>query len=217
MNFGDIKKRIHLITNTDKGLLVDDWIRSGQRYLEDSLRIRAMEYFPTPTNMDVGTLEIAIPSDYLELIFLAIIYNNQRTVLSDRISMHAYTELVTNIAVTNTGKPSTFARFGNTFRFDKYTDKIYKYEIGYLRRLSALTVAADTNWWTESAYDALFYASLVEAYPMLISVEPGHFDESGVLFTVWVEKRKEELGKLRKTNTQERLSGNINDTALGAV
>lgn len=210
MNFGDIKKRIHLATDTNKGVLVEDWIRSGQKYLEDNLRIRAMEYFPTPTTINSGTSSIAVPADYILLISLNIIDQNTRYPLEDRLSVHEYNATINNIANTNTGRPTAFGRFGDTFKFDKYTDKEYKYEIGYYRRLTSLTSDANTNWWTTNAYEALFFASLVEGIPLLL--REVSLTESAILAfqmvsSSWIKKRDEEKNKLKKADLFERFSG----------
>jgi hypothetical protein len=139
-------------------------IRFGQRDLEDNLRIRPMEYHPATASLAAGEDALALPSDFLELIFLVLIKDNVRYVVDGRESSRTlYTE---RSSVTETGIPRKVARVADDFVFDVLTDVAYTRDWCYYRRLPVLvasaagTPAGNSNWWSENAEEAFLFSCL---------------------------------------------------------
>lgn len=164
----DVKKRIRLYIKPDVGSLIDDWIRAGQEYLEDELRIRPMMKLTTGTITD-ATNSIAVPSDYIEIISFSIVVNNVRTVLNKYSDTRLFLGCFTDKATTNEGQPSAFTRITDNFQFNCYTDQAYSYELYYWSKLTTLTLDTDYNWFVLNAINLLVFAALAEASPYLLS------------------------------------------------
>lgn len=63
-----------------------------------------------------------------------------------------------------TGAPRYYGRYDDTrFLVAPTPSEAFAVQIGYTRRLPALSADAPTNWLTEAAEDALLYACLIEA------------------------------------------------------
>lgn len=208
MKFSDIKNRIRVYTDNDAAMLVDEWVRDGQSYLEDKIKNRAMEAVLKNQSLAKDVNSIAVPADYLELMYLCVIDGNIRIPMHDRLQIQEFISRFTNVGTTNTGRPEFFMRQGDNFVFERYTDKAYKYEIGYYKKLLAsgsavLTNDDDTNWWTDNDPNALIYAGLVEGIPFLRLNDK----KDKARIEVWIAKRDEAVKRLERKYNRERYSG----------
>lgn len=216
MTYRDMKEQVEQALQDGRvKSLIPEFIRQGQLLLERKLRIRAMESLYISSIQDPavvlasGVNTLALPTDYIELIYIGLIDGSIRHPLNDRKSAKDFVDSnrVPLAYTTQTGLPFYYTRMEDSLYFDRYTEKTYNYELMYFAHLSTLTNEADTNWWTTNASEALLYAALTVAIPMLplqetkrgLAVDPRVGDWRGMLDFL--------LGELGRNDNRERLSG----------
>jgi len=168
MNYAEISQAVSGWLNKDSlDKVMPILIRFGQRDLEDNLRIRPMEYHPATASIAAATAYIALPSDFLELIFLELIQGTTRYVVDGREAVRVlHTE---RPATTETGVPRKLTRIADDFYFDVITDVAYTRDWSYYRRLPVLTASTtgtpipNSNWWSEQAEEAFIMSILNKA------------------------------------------------------
>jgi len=174
MNYAELSMAISDWLNKDQiDKVLPTIIRFGQRDLEDNLRIRPMEYHPTTSSLSAGEDALALPSDFLELIYLVLIKDNVRYPVDGREAARVlYTE---RPSVTETGIPRKVARVADDFVFDVLTDAVYTRDWSYYRRLPVLVAAApnNTNWWSENAEEAFLMSCLNKASMYVSGIPEG--------------------------------------------
>ena len=174
MNYAELSMAISDWLNKDQiDKVLPTIIRFGQRDLEDNLRIRPMEYHPTTSSLSAGEDALALPSDFLELIYLVLIKDNVRYPVDGRETARVlYTE---RPSVTETGIPRKVARVADDFVFDVLTDAVYTRDWSYYRRLPVLVAAApnNTNWWSENAEEAFLMSCLNKASMYVSGIPEG--------------------------------------------
>lgn len=210
MNYKDFKELMaQAIKNEDVKALIPEFIQQGQKLLERKLRVRAMEYFPAAGTITAGNNTLALPSDYIELIYFAFVDGTQRYPIFDKRGMRLHIDSMRRsfADTTNTGRPTTIVRRGDNLEFNRYTDKQYSYEWGYFKNLTTLTNEADTNWWTSNASDALLFASLVCAAPLLPPVETRRGLVEDPRKEGWTIHLDMLIGDIIRTDNRERMSG----------
>lgn len=208
----DVKKRIRLYIKPDVGSLIDDWIRAGQEYLEDELRIRPMQKLATGTISDAVNV-LAVPSDYIEIISLSIIKNDVRTILNKVSDTRLFLANFTDKATTNEGQPGYFTRITDNFQFNSYTDQAYSYELYYWSKLTTLTLDSDANWFVINSINLLVFASLVEAATYLLSNNQvvDKFGRAILLnndIVYWERERDKLLDRVRLRDIKEKIAFN---------
>jgi len=174
MNYAELSMAISDWLNKDQiDKVLPTIIRFGQRDLEDNLRIRPMEYHPATSSLSAGEDALALPSDFLELIYLVLIKDNVRYPVDGREAARVlYTE---RPSVTETGIPRKVARVADDFVFDVLTDAVYTRDWSYYRRLPVLVAAApnNTNWWSENAEEAFLMSCLNKASMYVSGIPEG--------------------------------------------
>ena len=174
MNYAELSMAISDWLNKDQiDKVLPTIIRFGQRDLEDNLRIRPMEYHPATATVSAGEDALALPSDFLELIYLVLIKDNVRYPVDGREAARVlYTE---RPSVTETGIPRKVARVADDFVFDVLTDAVYTRDWSYYRRLPVLVAAApnNTNWWSENAEEAFLMSCLNKASMYVSGIPEG--------------------------------------------
>jgi hypothetical protein len=207
MNYAELSQAISDWLNKDSiDKVIPTIIRFGQRDLEDNLRIRPMEYHPTTASVAAGEDALALPSDFLELIYLVLIKDNVRYPVDGRESpLGMYTE---RPSVTETGIPRKVARVADDFVFDVLTDAIYTRDWSYYRRLPVLvasvagTPAGNSNWWSESAEEAFLMSCLNKASLYVTGITEGDKKK-------WADAYALNLDRLRLREARETTGGNI--------
>jgi hypothetical protein len=207
MNYAELSMAISDWLNKDSiDKVIPTIIRFGQRDLEDNLRIRPMEYHPTTATVAAGEDALALPSDYLEMIYLVLIKDNVRYPVDGRESpLGMYTE---RPSVTETGIPRKVARVADDFVFDVLTDAIYTRDWSYYRRLPVLvasvagTPAGNSNWWSESAEEAFLMSCLNKASLYVTGITEGDKKK-------WADAYALNLDRLRLREARETTGGNI--------
>jgi hypothetical protein len=174
MNYAELSMAISDWLNRDQiDKVLPTIIRFGQRDLEDNLRIRPMEYHPTTATVSAGEDALALPSDYLEMIYFQLIKDNVRYPIVDRDSpLMLYSE---RPSVTETGVPSKVVRVADELVFDVLLDAEHTRDWIYYRRLPVLVAAApnNTNWWSEQAEKAFLMACLDNASLYVTGISEG--------------------------------------------
>ena len=165
MNYAELSQAISEWSNKDSiDKVLPTIIRFGQRDLEDNLRIRPMEYHPATATVTANTASLALPSDYLEMIYLQFILGTTRypaAVRDTPAGMYS-----AHPSTTETGVPKVLTRIADDLVFDVLTDVAYTRDWAYYRRLPVLVASAagtppgNSNWWSESAEEALLFSCL---------------------------------------------------------
>jgi hypothetical protein len=178
MNYSELSMAISDWLNRDQlDKVLPTIIRFGQRDLEDNLRIRPMEYHPATATVNAGEDALALPADFLEMIFLQFTKDNVRYPLVNRDSpLVVYSE---RPSVTETGIPRGVARVADDLVFDVLTDVAYTRDWIYYRRLPVLTASTlgaippNSNWWSEQAEKAFLMACLDNASLYVTGISEG--------------------------------------------
>ena len=203
MNYAELSMAISDWLNKDQiDKVIPTIIRFGQRDLEDSLRIRPMEYHPATASLSAAEDAIALPSDYLELIYLQLIKDNVRYTVDGRESnLTMYTE---RPDVTETGVPTRVTRVADDLVFDVLLDATYTRDWAYYRRLTVLvpTSPNNTNWWSENAEEAFLMSCLNKASLYVTGISEG--DKAK-----WKEAYALNLERLRLREARETTGGNV--------
>jgi hypothetical protein len=207
MNYAELSMAISDWLNKDQiDKVIPTIIRFGQRDLEDNLRIRPMEYHPATASVSAGEDALALPSDFLELIYLQLIKDNVRYPIRCRLSpADHYDEFQ---AVTDTGVPVEVTRIADDLVFDVLTDVIYTRDWCYYRRLPVLvasaagTPAGNSNWWSESAEEAFLMSCLNKASLYVTGITEGDKKK-------WAEAYALNLERLRFREARETTGGNV--------
>jgi len=165
MNYAELSQAISDWLNKDSiDKVMPTLIRFGQRDLEDNLRIRPMEYHPATAALSAGEDALALPSDFLELIYLVLIKDSTRYVVDGREATRVL--YIERPSTTETGIPRKLTRIADDFYFDVLTDAVYTRDWSYYRRLPVLvasaagTPAGNSNWWSENAEEAFLMSCL---------------------------------------------------------
>ena len=207
MNYAELAQTISDWLNKDSlDKVIPTIIRFGQRDLEDNLRIRPMEYHPATASVSAAEDALALPSDYLELIYLILIKDNVRYPVDGRESpLGMYTE---RPSVTETGIPRRVTRVADDLVFDVLTDVAYTRDWCYYRRLPVLTsstsgtIPPNLNWWSESAEEAFLMSCLNKASLYVTGITEGDKKK-------WAEAYALNLERLRFREARETTGGNV--------
>src|SRR3990172_7093241 len=165
MNYAELEQAIKDWLNKPAiGSVIPMIIRFGQRDLEDNLRIRPMEYHPSTATLNAGTASLAIPSDYIELIYLQLIDVTVKYPIEYRIDPKQMNSLA--YETTETGLPLAITRILDDFWFDVTTDIQYTRDWVYYRRLPTLVASqagsppGNSNWGSVNAEEAFLMSCL---------------------------------------------------------
>jgi hypothetical protein len=207
MNYAELSMAISDWLNKDQiDKVIPTIIRFGQRDLEDNLRIRPMEYHPVTANVNSGEDALALPSDYLELIYLQLIKDNVRYPVRLREAPAEMYDV--RSSTTETGIPQFVSRVADDLVFDVLTDAIYSRDWAYYRRLPVLvastagTPPGNTNWWSESAEEAFLMSCLNKASLYVTGITEGDKKK-------WAEAYVLNLDRLRTREAKETTGGNV--------
>jgi hypothetical protein len=207
MNYAELSQAISDWLNKDSiDKVIPMIIRFGQRDLEDNLRIRPMEYHPTTATVAAATASLALPSDFLELIYLQLILSGARYPIECRESPLAMYS--GRYSTTETGLPQAVTRIGDDLFFDVLLDVQYTRDWSYYRRLPVLvasvagTPAGNSNWWSESAEEAFLMSCLNKASLYVTGITEGDKKK-------WADAYALNLDRLRLREARETTGGNI--------
>jgi hypothetical protein len=207
MNYAELSMAISDWLNKDSiDKVIPTIIRFGQRDLEDNLRIRPMEYHPATATVSAGEDALALPSDFLELIYLQLIKDNVRYIVDGRESpLGMYTE---RPSVTETGVPRIVTRVADDLIFDVLLDVDYTRDWCYYRRLPVLTavtsgtIPPNSNWWSVKAEEAFLMSCLNKSSLYVTGIQDSDKKK-------WAEAYALNLEKLKFNEAREITGGNV--------
>jgi hypothetical protein len=203
MNYAELTQAISDWLNKDSiDKILPVIVRFAQRDIEDNLRIRPMEYHPSTASLSAATEYLALPSDYLELIYLELQDGVKRYPIEYREDIKTMKSLAYN--TDETGLPKMIARLGENLYFDVKTDMVYTRDWSYYRRLTVLSATApnNTNWWSENAEEAFMMACLNKASLYVTGITKEDKEK-------WATQAATARESLRLTNSSESNSGVI--------
>jgi len=203
MNYAELSMAISDWLNRDQiDKVIPTIIRFGQRDLEDNLRIRPMEYHPATASVSAGEDALALPSDYLEMLYLQLIKDNVRYPIRLRVPPASLYAIFQD--VTETGTPEIVSRIADDLYFDVLTDAVYTRDWMYYRRLPVLVATApnNTNWWSESAEEALLMSCLNKASLYVTGIQEGDKRK-------WKDAARDTRDLLRLREDRETTGGHV--------
>lgn len=168
-----------------------DFVMMGEWKVNRRLRVAAME---ADLSVAIASGVAAHPSDYVSLKY-AYIDGTPTQPLERKTAQWILANFPTRSAE---GKPSAIARQGTNFIFGPYPDADYTVKGVYYKRLTPLSGANTTNWFTANAPDLLLYAALLEAAPYL---------KNDIRIPVWQAKFTEALNQVQGEADREETSG----------
>lgn len=190
--YSDLKTAVaNWLNRTDLTSYIPDLIALGEARVYRELRIRTME---TALSSAIASGVVTVPSAYVEMKH-AYIDGSPVQVLTRKTAAWIYENYPTRSA---DGKPKFFATDAGNFIFGPYPDSAYTVKGTYYGRLTALSDANTTNWFTTNAPGILLFAALSEAEPFLKN------DSRVVL---WQNKYELEKDLLEREERNEMFSG----------
>lgn len=154
------------LNRADLATFIPNFLQNAENTLYKKLRIRAMENALSVTTA-AGIAAVPTSPVFLELKYA---YVNQSPVVPlSRIPAEQIFELSPNRTITKT--PRFIAVDATNFIFAPYPTDGLTIKGIYYGRLTALSGANTTNWFTTYAPDLLLYGSLIEAAPFLLGDE----------------------------------------------
>jgi hypothetical protein len=170
---------------------IPDFIALAEARIYRELRIRCME---TQLSTAVAAGVIAVPSGYVEMKH-ARVDAAKPSALQRKSDEWIYANYPTRSA---DGMPKFFAREADSFIFGPYPDDGYTIKGVYFKRLTALSDANTTNWFTTNAPDILIFGALCEATPYLVK---------DIRIPVWESKYASVRDQIQRENDREEQSG----------
>lgn len=107
----------------------------------------------------------ALPSDYLEMLNLAILASNPNHRKLQFVTMNQYDEY--QASYTNNGLPLYYTIVGNQIRLLPNPDTSYTAEMVYYAKIPALSDSNTTNWLLTAHPDVYLYGTLIQSAPYL--------------------------------------------------
>jgi hypothetical protein len=176
---------------TNLEAIIPDLIALAEARIYRELRIRCME---TQLSAAIASGVLAVPTGYIEMKH-ARIDGNSPMALTRKDDEWIYKNYPTR---TSDGLPKFFAREADSFIFGPYPDSAYTVKGVYYKRLTALSDANPTNWFTTDAPDLLLYGALCEAAPYLAN---------DMRIQVWESKFNYVLEQVKREDKNETFSG----------
>ena len=163
-NYNDLKTTVaNYLGRSDLTTAIPDFISLAELRLQRELRTRQMLKSATPT-MVSGDAKVALPTDFLEIRDLHVQGNPRMPVTY--MSPSTFTR---DARADESGKPIYYTVLANEFQFAPIPDTAYVLEILYYAKPTVLSGSNASNVFLANYFDALLYASLLEAEPYLIN------------------------------------------------
>ncbi len=163
-NYNDLKTTVaNYLGRSDLTTAIPDFISLAELRLQRELRTRQMLKSATAT-MTSGDAKVALPTDFLEIRDLHVQGNPRMPVTY--MSPSTFTR---DSRADESGKPIYYTVLANEFQFAPIPDTAYVLEILYYAKPTVLSGSNASNVFLANYFDALLYASLLEAEPYLIN------------------------------------------------
>jgi hypothetical protein len=163
-NYNDLKTTVaNYLGRSDLTTAIPDFISLAELRLQRELRTRQMLKSATAT-MVSGDAKVALPTDFLEIRDLHVQGSPRMPVTY--MSPSTFTR---DARADESGKPIYYTILANEFQFAPIPDTAYVLEILYYAKPTVLSGSNASNVFLANYFDALLYASLLEAEPYLIN------------------------------------------------
>jgi hypothetical protein len=163
-NYNDLKTTVaNYLGRSDLTTAIPDFISLAELRLQRELRTRQMLKSATAT-MVSGDAKVALPTDFLEIRDLHVQGNPRMPVTY--MSPSTFTR---DARADESGKPIYYTVLASEFQFAPMPDTAYVLEILYYAKPTVLSGSNASNVFLANYFDALLYASLLEAEPYLIN------------------------------------------------
>lgn len=163
-NYNDLKTTVaNYLGRSDLTTAIPDFISLAELRLQRELRTRQMLKSATAT-MVSGDAKVALPTDFLEIRDLHVQGNPRMPVTY--MSPSTFTR---DARADESGKPIYYTVLASEFQFAPIPDTAYVLEILYYAKPTVLSGSNASNVFLANYFDALLYASLLEAEPYLIN------------------------------------------------
>jgi hypothetical protein len=163
-NYTDLKASVaNYLGRSDLTEVIPDFIRFAETRLSRELRTRNMLKSAT-TTATPGDAKVMLPEDFLEIRDLHV-QGNPRFPIT-YLSPSAFTR---DARADESGKPVYYTILASELLFAPIPDSAYTLEILYYAKPPQLSPLEVSNIFLANYYDALLYASLLEAEPYLIN------------------------------------------------
>lgn len=185
------------LDRSDMAGVIPDLIAIAENRIYRDLRIRAME---EAISTAISSGVVAVPTGYLEMKHAYMDGKYAVSRVDPAFIYERYPER------TAQGVPAYFAREAENFIFGPYPDSAYTMKGVYYKRLTALSAANETNWFTDNCPELILFASLVEAEPYI-------GNDARVI--LWESKYASIKNELKSADKREGLSGSRLQTVAG--
>ena len=161
---------------------IDTFIDLGELRLSRDLRVPAFWRHQSAA-FTTGEPFINKPSDCVNVRHISYVNGSSERVFLEKVDDD---QIMTYYPTRTTqGAPRFYAQWDyDYFLVQPAPDSTYTFEIAYSARLDALSTSNETNWITENAYDALLFASLIEAAGFMMNVVP----QMAGMLPIWQQK-----------------------------
>lgn len=160
-NYSDLQLAIQQWLNRpNEASVIPTFIQLCENKLSRSLRIRQMEVDFTGT---IASGVFPVPTGYLEMKRFYVSTSPATKLTRKGVGWIDYFYPRSN----GSNVPKYFARDADNFIFGPYPDSSYNVGGTYYAKITPLSDAAPTNWYTSDAPELLLYGSLLEAEPYI--------------------------------------------------
>jgi len=163
-SYSDLKTTVaNYLGRSDLTSAIPDFISMAELRLSRDLRTRQMLKSATATTVS-SNAKVSLPTDFLEIRDLHVQGNPRFPVTY--LSPSAFSR---DAAADESGKPNYYTILASEFQFAPVPDTTYTLEILYYAKPTQMSASVSSNVFLANYYDALLYASLLEAEPYLIN------------------------------------------------
>lgn len=168
---------------------IEQWIDMAEDEIYRRLRIRAME---DSTSVAIASGTIAVPDNFLEPRAVTVTLSGENHKLEPKPAEWIYDNYPLR---QSDSLPKYYALEGDTLIFGPYPDSTYTVNVKYYKRLTALGVANETNWFTTNASDLLLNMSLLNSIGYLGEDERANH---------WRSERDRIIAEIERAQKRER-------------
>lgn len=181
--------------STELAAFLPELIARAEDRLADDLITNQFES-NTTTATAIGVSTIAIPSDLRTLRYVRLTRANG----TKKFLQRQTTEYVMDYDDGTQGEPKYYADYTpSTYILAPQPNAVLNVEIGYRRRLERLSDSNPSNWYTEEAYNVIFFAIAIEVASYLKS------EEERVRYTDLYIRAAERLNNRSRTDDRDDL------------
>ncbi len=167
-NYSNLKTSIaNYLNRDDLTSFIPDFIALAESRMNNELRVREMETIDTSITTSAGTQAYTLPTGFIEAKYV-LFKSDPNTILQYKATTDFFSKFNESVA---SGKPSFFTIIGDKINLGVKPDSATSLEIGFFKKLSALSDSNTTNSILTNYPDLYLFASLAESSPFLMQDE----------------------------------------------